>query len=603
MDKQTKEMPPEDVLEAVVIGSGFGGAVSFCRLAMKWGNRVLLLERGKRYPMGSFARTPGQMADNFWVDPQDGSKRPKGAGKGAGKGVGKGACKGLFDVRNYRRMDAVVSAGLGGGSLIYANVFLAPPREVFAQGWPRDLSLESLQPYYRVAKRVLAARPVPAAEGDPRRVITRTRVFEQFALAQGKVSTPADICVFFGRNYAQLEGKAPLPMGLQEKNRYGAVQTSCTYCGECDLGCNTHSKNTLDLNYLHAGERHHGGKILTEAIVSRICPLNAQGADDSTADGRHGYRVYYRQEEGEASVRARRVVVSAGTLGTNELLLRCRDQWQTLPRISQHLGQGFSGNGDFVSVVVDGEKPANPNYGPVITQYTDFGLFRSHDPEQAFLLEDAAYPGFVSWLVETANPVGLMKKLGRALSWLLRYWRHLRCRRWSGSFSDFFRQLLKDDLPSRSNVLLCMGRDQADGRLSLKDGNLYLDWPQASSMTLYEAIERCGQQFAEFTRALTYQPLPTWHWLWRNNITVHPLGGCALADKAEAGVVSGGQDRGQVFGYQGLYVADGSLMPTALGANPAATITALAEWIAEGITGQFPDESLGVKPQEDVRSY
>lgn len=581
-------------LEAVVIGSGFGGAISCCRLAQKWGNGVLLLERGKRYPMGSFPRSPHQMADNFWSDPEDRARRPRNM---RGKGL-----RGLYDIRNYSKIDAVVSAGLGGGSLIYANVFLEPPAHVFGSNWPAGVNREFLQPYYDVAKSVLGARPLPAWENNPRRHVARTVLFRDFAKQQQRESKLADICVFFGNDYNYKNPQAsPAAIGLQEKNRYGATQTSCTYCGECDVGCNTHSKNSVDLNYLHVAEQVHGARIQSDTLVEKIIPLNEQGDEDAGEDGQHGYRVHYLHlDHGAGSVDTRRVVVSAGTLGTNELLLRCRDVYATLPRISRQLGQRFSGNGDFVSFAAAGKKDADPNYGPVITQYSDFNLFKAHDPQRAFILQDASYPVFMAWFIEGMqpflSPIGLVKKAWRAIKWL---WRRIMQTmfggKWSGQVADLFHEILKSDLSYRSSVLLCMGLDKGDGMLSLKDGRLDIQWPQTSSMPLYRSIVDCGKRFRKFAGSWFFTPMPTWTWPVRNNITVHPLGGCAMAHDAEQGVVSAGDDRGRVFGYKGLFVADGSLMPGALGANPAATISAVSEWIAEGITGVAPDATLGVE--------
>lgn len=574
--------------EAVVIGSGFGGAISCCRLAQKWKGQVLLLERGKRYPMGSFPRSPHDVANNFWNPAGDKTKRPKHIRE-------KDDLRGMYDIRNFKRMDAVVSAGLGGGSLIYANVFLEPPVQLFECGWPEGVDKAFLQPYYDVAKSVLAARPIPSWENEPRRKIIRTELFQEFAENQGRDSTLADICVFFGNDHQN-----PTPIGEQQRNRYGAVQTSCTYCAECDLGCNTHSKNTVDLNYLYVAEHVHGAQIETECVAEKIVPLNAQGEEDSMAVGEHGYRVYYRDlNKGLVSVDTRRVVVSAGTLGTNELLLRCRDVHGSLPRLSPRLGKRFSGNGDFLSFVVDGKKPADPNYGPVITQYTDYNLFKNHDPNHAFVLEDASYPSFVAWFVEglqpSVNPLGMLKKAWNVLCSIGRWLLNLAMGKWSGSVVDLFHQMMKGDQSYKSVVLLCMGLDKGDGVLSLRDGSLELDWPQTSSMPLYDAILAAGRKFKDFVESCVFFPLPTWYPPLRNNITVHSLGGCILADSPEQGVVSAGQqDRGQVFGYQGLYIADGSVLPTAVGANPIATISAVSEWIAEGITGIQPSDDLGV---------
>ena len=578
-------MTQKRFLEAIIVGSGFGGAVMCCRLATRWPGKVLLLERGKRYPKGSFARSPHDFANNLWADAEPGQPRK---------------LNGLFDIRNYHRMDAVVSAGLGGGSLIYANVFMPAPDWVFGERWPAQINLSTLAPYYRIAQGVLGARPVPPAQGDVRRTIQRTGLYADFAQADGGTSRAADICVFFGKGYANRQS-GPLPIGEQERNRFGALQTSCTYCGECDVGCNVHAKNTLDLNYLYAAEKQHGALVETGSEVTCITPLNDAGDTDSTADGRHGYRVDYRDDAGTARhALARRVVVSAGTLGTNELLLRCRDALGTLPRLSQRLGQGFSGNGDFLSFVTGGERDADPNYGPVITQYIDYGLQQPQPGQPAFMLEDAAYPAFAAWYVEglrpAASPGYVFSRIARTLKIFKQRWvDQLFSGKWSGSVVAYANAVLQGDVSYRSSVLLFMGQDAADGTLSLKRGRLALDWPQTTSRPLYDAMVACGERFKQFTRATSYIPQPTWAWPVRNNITVHPLGGCALAEKPAQGVVSSLPGvRGQAFGYHGLYVADGSILPTGVGANPSATITALAEWIAEDIIGLAPDDTLGV---------
>lgn len=592
-------------LEAVVIGSGFGGSVSFCRLSQKWGEQVLLLERGQRYPMGSFPRTPHDMANNFWSVEGDEVKRPKHIRN-------KQDLRGLFDIRNFHKMDAVFSAGLGGGSLIYANVFLEPPEQVFEQGWPKALTKASLQPYYQVAREVLGARSIPPWEKDQRRRIARTELFQKFAEYDGHRSKLADICVFFGNDYSYQNREQPLPIGEQELNRYGARQTSCVYCGECDVGCNTHSKNTLDLNYLHAGEKIHGGKIQTGCVAEKIVPLNQQGQEDSSADGSHGYQVVFKDLDSGASqtIKTRRIIVAAGTFGSNELLLRCRDTYQSLPKLSAKLGHWFSANGDFLSFVVDGQQPANPNYGPVITQYTDYNLFDRFQRSRGFVLEDASYPAFAAWYIEGVYPASWLRRGIRLLKALWAWFKNVvRSGSWTGSVGFVFHEMMKGDLSYNSSVLLCMGLDHGDGTLSLNNnGRIDLNWPQTTSMDLYQAILETGNRFKEFVKSHWFMPLPTWGWPVfrnltkcfpvRNNITVHPLGGCILADSAEQGVVSGGDaDRGQAFGYQGLYVVDGSILPSAVGANPIATISATAEWIAEGITGIKPDASLGVKTQ------
>ena len=177
--------------EAIIIGSGFGGAINACRLSLKWPGQVLVLERGKRYPLGSYPRTPHAMANNFWNTGFEKRSRPT--------AVARIRQRGLFDVRNYKNIDVVLGAGLGGGSLIYANVFLEPPDEVFTDRWPPSCRKPQLQPYYKICKEVLGARPIPPSNG--RRRIVRTELFQAVARKIGRDSSLVDINVFFGNDF------------------------------------------------------------------------------------------------------------------------------------------------------------------------------------------------------------------------------------------------------------------------------------------------------------------------------------------------------------------------------------------------------------------
>ncbi len=568
--------------EALVIGTGFGGSINACRLAKRWPDgKVLVLERGKRYPLGSFPRTPHDFARNFWNLPGEGRDRP-------GPMTGDSQ-RGMFDVRNYGHMDVVMSAGLGGGSLIYANVFLEPPDAVFDSRWPATAHKAELMPYYHVAKEVLGSRPIPVND-DPRRHIPRTQAFGEIAEKLGRESKLVDINVFFGNDFEK-----PLDPGVQDHNRYGVLQTSCRYCGECDVGCNYQSKNTLDLNYLHVAENRYGAEILTEHIAEKIVPVDENGDPDPDADGSHGFEVHYCDlANGNNSVKAltNRVVVSAGTLGSTELLMRCRDVYGTLPRISQHLGQQFSGNGDFLSFVVGLDEPIDPNYGPVITQKTDFNLFSDFEGDRAFILEDAGYPTFLAWFTEGVKPGYLrFPALWRTFRHVIGRWFKGRS---SGRIGYALTDILRGDISYHTAVLLCMGVDRSNGIMSLdKNDNLTIDWPWKDSIELYRAILRAGKEFKKAGGGDTFIPLPTWWLPFRKNITVHALGGCVIGDDPDRGVTSADRaDFGRVFGYQGLHVADGALLPTAVGANPTATISALSEMVAEAITGIAPDAHL-----------
>lgn len=289
-------------------------------------------------------------------------------------------------------------------------------------------------------------------------------------------------------------------------------------------------------------------------------------------------------------------MISAGTLGSTELLLRCKEYFRTLPRISDKLGYYFSGNGDFLSFVLVGKAPADPNHGPTITQRIDCDLFQNFTPECGFIIEDAGYPSFLAWFVEGIEPGWFhLPALKRFLAHL---WTQVKSGKSPGVIGWAFADLLSGNISYHTSVLLCMGVDKADGIMKLgRDHSLALEWPYRNSMSLYEGILKAGEEFRRATEAKDFIPLPTWDWPLRNNVTVHPLGGCVLANDPSEGVANADPGSfGQVFNYQGLYVADGSLVPTAIGPNPTATISALSERVAESITGIQPDASLGVIP-------
>lgn len=571
--------------EAVVLGTGFGGAINSARLAKRWPGKVLVLERGKRYPMGSFPRSPREFSRNFWNIPEEDRTRP-----GA---MTDEEQHGLFDIRNFEKLDAVFCAGLGGGSLIYANVFLEPPANVLdGPRWPDTCRKADLDPYYAVVKEVLGSRPIPSDVTDPRRHIQRTELFQQVAAEMGRESRLVDLNVFFGNDF-----DTPLPIGVQARNRYGALQTSCVYSAECDVGCNTHSKNTLDLNYLYVAENRYQADVRTERLVHRISPVDAQGADDPSADGTHGYSVTFNDVTSRPWVEERvvtnRVVVSAGTFGSTELLMRARDIYKTMPRISDRLGEHLSGNGDFLSFVIDGDRPSNPNAGPVITQRTDFNLFEDFDGDHAFILEDAGYPAFLAWFTEGVQPrLGWLDPLAKAGKSVIG--ELFQKGKSAGRAGEAFEDLLGGaDLSYDTSVLLCMGIDKSNGRMFLgSDGAIDASWPLEESRPLYDAIVAAGEAFQKQTGG-NFVALPTWWPPFRRNVTVHALGGCVLSDGPATGVTSAGPSTfGKLFGYENLWVADGSIVPTAVGANPTATISALCERVAEGITGIKPDADL-----------
>jgi cholesterol oxidase len=228
----------------------------------------------------------------------------------------------------------------------------------------------------------------------------------------------------------------------------------------------------------------------------------------------------------------------------------------------------------------------------VITQRTDYNLFNDFKPDQAFILEDASYPVFTAWFVEGVKP----RYMHLQSIWL---WLRNAFARWvkgtsPGSVGWALGDLMKGDLSWNTSVLLCMGIDRSNGTMSLdSQGSVTIDWPQEDSMPLYNAIVEHCKQYSKVVAGKDFFVLPTWYRPFRKNVSVHPLGGCVLTDGPDQGVTSADPATfGQVFGYRGLYVADGALLPSAVGANPTATISAPSERVAEGITGIVPGGEL-----------
>jgi cholesterol oxidase len=512
--------------DAVVIGSGFGGALTACRMAQA-GDSVCLLEKGRRWPKAEFPRSPNEVVNRAFWDEQ---RR-----------------QGFIEYRSFPRMDVVQGCGVGGGSLHYFNVARQPPAAIFDDArWPRNISLRRLEPYYRLAKAMLNAAPLSPPDG--RALPLRTQTFLKAVEDCGGRPELVDIAV-----HTASAGRES--------------QSACTYCGNCLLGCQVHAKNTLDLNYIPLAERH-GAEVFSLHKAENIEP-----------DGKT-YRVHVtrlagaRQQLETVTVSAKRVIVAAGTLGSNELLLRCRDVSKSLPRLGPALGKGFSGNGDLLLSGTLFGKAVDPSSGPSITAGVGFSAAGHH-----FYIEDLGYPDPVLWYLNGAVPTWQRWQHSLRLGWnyvLL-----------SLGLSKRSRMDLEIDRLFRggfsTNLLpyLGMGTDAADGVLALdRDNSITVHWKHGASMRMFREMER---YLKELSRAAGGKYLQSflWSWPFRKLMTAHPLGGCSMSSREREGVVD---ELGQVWNYPNLYVADGSIIPTSLAANPSATISALAERIAFHIT-------------------
>ena len=519
--------------DVIIIGSGFGGAVTSCRLAEK-GMNVLILERGRRWDPEDYPNEP----DDDWVYDV---KEPH-------------MQNGWLDLRTFDDMMVAMGAGVGGGSLIYANVSLIPPKRTFDEGWPPEITFEGLEPYYEEVGRMLNLQKIPRNQLTKRYKLTQEAA-EKLGYTDRFDSVP--LTVTFDPEWSY-----DLDDPFNEKhsktwiNDQGKEQGTCVHLGNCDIGCPVKAKNTLDFNYIALAEQY-GAEVRPLHFVKYIEP----------EDG--SYRVHFdrlqERQRFQGSEVAPRVILAAGSIGSTEILLRSRDQYKALPDLSHFLGHNWSSNGDFLTPAIHKDREISSTQGPTITSAVDF--LDGEEVEQRFILEDGGFPDILGNYLEEKVDQGIKRFRNRKFKVLLE------------AVGEVMR--MRDPL---NHVMpwFANGVDAANGRLYLGrywyapcKRKLKLDWEIDRSEELIESIIQMHKRFAEATGGDIWVS-PTWSVL-KNLITPHPLGGCNIGTSPENGVVN---HRGEVFGYPNLYVADGAIVPKAIGLNPSRTIAALAERIA-----------------------
>jgi cholesterol oxidase len=544
--------------DVVIVGSGFGGSVSAHRLAQA-GLSVVVLERGKAYAPGGFARTPAEMRRNFW-DPQQ-------------------RTYGLFDVLEFSGFDSIVSSGLGGGSLIYANVLLRKDEHWFVRDepvpgggyetWP--VTRADLDPHYDAVERMLTPSPYPF-EHPVYTDTPKTQAMREAADALGMDWRLPPLAVSFS---AQPGGVPRIGVPVVQPaygNLHGARRATCRLCGECDVGCNDGAKNSLDHTYLSAAKAA-GADLRTLCEVQALRP----GRDGS-------YEIRYLRHDTDGSavsmrINCDRLVLAAGAFGTTRLLLGNRAR---LPGLSDALGSRFSGNGDVIAFLLRARKSGQPrplhaSKGPVITSTLRVPdqLDGEGGAGRGFYLQDAGYPMFLDWLVQGLDLPGQVARVaGFAANRLRSLVR--------GSSPDDLEhgigELLGSGSLSVSSLpLLGMGRDVPDGVMRLRGGELDVSWTTATSRAYYDRVRATMREIA---KELDGDYLDNPMWLRRRTMVAHPLGGAPIGRHPGEGVCD---PYGEVFGHPGLYVADGAAMPGPVGTNPSLTIAAMADRLCDNI--------------------
>ena len=551
-------MAADTHFDAVVVGSGFGGAVTAFRLA-EAGMSVCVLERGKAYPPGSFPRSPWEMARNFW-DPSEG-------------------LHGMFDVWSFRGLGGVVASGLGGGSLLWSNVVLRKDASTFVREegeyWP--VTYEDLEPHYERHEQMLQATPYPF-DRPPYDRTYKTKAMEYAAGELGLEWLLPPLAVTFDPGDGSPRPGEPIQ---GEENLHGRTRWTCLLCGECNIGCNYGSKNTLDFNYLSLAKLRHGADIRTRCEVRAFAPRDGGGFVVDYVD--HSAAL-----EGERRTRdlpvhtltADRLVLSAGSFGTTYLLLK---NGAAFPGLSSRVGTRFCGNGDLLTLAIKarlngGPRIVDAGYGPAITSTVRVKDAAEGGPGRAYYIQDGGHPQLVNWIVEASYQLAIFRRALRLAFRLLRKYLRLDRR------SDIGREIASffdSDLTASSMPFFAMGRDLPNGTMRLtSDGWLDVDWRKRKRDPPFDDIRATARKMAGALGA-KFMDNPSWYL--SRVITVHPVGGCPMGRDEGEGVVD---SYGRVFGHPGLYIADGSVLPGPVGPNPSTTIAALAHRFADRIIAE-----------------
>jgi len=523
------------VWDWVIVGSGFGGSVSALRLAEK-GYSVLVLEKGGRWADEDFPKTNWNLKRWFWMPAL--------------------GFRGFFKMTFLRHITALSGVGVGGGSLVYANTLPTPGEGFFgAEDWGHlaDWRVE-LEPHYETARRMLGVAENPMETAPD-------RALRSVAVRMGRENhlRPTLVGVYFG------EAGVTVPDPYHQGE--GPDRTGCRFCGGCMTGCRHGAKNTLDKNYLWLAERR-GVTVKPDTEVTWVQPLHEKrGA--STQGQLARYAVSARERRGifravDHRYRARNVIFAGGALGTVDILLRLQKSPDGLPELSERVGDHVRTNSEVLVGVTTERRDLDLSEGVVITS-----ILQTDDQSYVEPVRFSHGSGFFRLLATPHAPgKSLFQRLDNAARRILR------------TPIQAVRAFLVPDWARYTTTLLYM-RTQ-EGYIRLTSGRGIFSWfrpglkseegdgpaPTAAIPEATELAEEFAREVKGYVGSILTETLfgiPT---------TAHILGGVCMGKSREDGVID---HRHRVFGYDGLYVIDGSAMSANPGVNPSLTITALAE--------------------------
>ncbi len=507
------------LLDYIIIGSGFGGSVSALRLSEK-GYSVLVIEQGKHYDTKDFPKTNWNLRKWMWVP----------------------ALKmfGIQKLSFFRHISILSGVGVGGGSLVYANTLPKPKSPFFHHGsWAGlDRWEEKLAPHYETAWKMLGAAENPylaPADLSLRDMAAKLGKADAFA--------PTKVSVFFG------EKNKTVPDPYFDGR--GPDRTGCIFCGACMTGCRHNAKNTLDKNYLHLA-RQAGAEILAEHKVIDIIPLSA--------DGKDGYEVVFKRSTSwfgkKKRVRTKGVVFAGGVLGTVPLLLKLRSG--SLPRLSDKVGKMVRTNNEslILNTVYDG--PCRNKMSEGIAIGSILTLDENSHIEPVRYGRGSGFWGLLT--VPVVNESGFFARTGKLLLKMM-------------ALLPRKLKLVSSDFAENTSILLFM--QHLESTIGFRKGLFGMRSVAGKNKPtafIPEALE-FALKYARAVRAIptvlfteSVSGIPS---------TAHILGGACMGASAREGVID--KDN-KVFGYENMFVFDGSMISANPGVNPSLTITAITEY-------------------------
>lgn len=513
----------------IIIGSGFGGSVSAFRLSEK-GYKVLVVEKGKWYKAKDFAKTNWNIRKWLWIPFF--------------------RCFGIMKLTIFRHVAIISGTGVGGGSLVYANTLPVPKSDFYNTGSWKELNNweEELIPYYATAKKMLGVTRNP-------KLFSGDFELKQLAKEMGKEEEfeHTNVGVYFGEE--NVTAKDPYFKGQ------GPDRKGCVFCGGCMTGCRHNSKNSLDKNYLFLAQKN-GAKIMAENEVYDIIPLNNE-------DGSTGYKIKLRSStklfKEKKTFTTKGVVLSGGVLGTIKLLLKVNKK--SLPRLSDRLGGDIRTNNETLISVSKLDRKEDVSKGIAIGS-----ILHTDDNSHLEIVRYAKGSGFwklfhLPYTTGSNAFIRILKMIGAFIKAPLSYLKIYFVNNWSKStIVLLFMQSIDSKLKFKRNVFGRMSSSISSGK--------------RPSPFIPESI-KLAKKYKNITKGKetsfaleTLAGIPS---------TAHILGGAVMGKDRKHGVID---KNNQVFGYESMYIVDGSMISANPGVNPSLSITAIAERAMDQISAK-----------------